>query len=181
MIDNVNYILKKSSRTRSLRISVYPDGRCIVSAPTYLGQGAIDTFVNAKSKWIMDKLRGFMPFRPMAKRKNTRAEFLKHKEAARKLVMERIPILNQAYGFKVGRIAIRNQKSRWGSCSARGNLNFNYKLALLPQELCDYVIVHELCHLREFNHSYKFWDLVAKTFPNYQELRRGLKSRARDL
>lgn len=72
-------------------------------------------------------------------------------------------------------MAIRNQKSRWGSCSTKGNLNFNYKLAIIPSHLADYVIVHELCHLGEFNHSQKFWDLVAKTMPGYKEMRNELK------
>lgn len=107
-------------------------------------------------------------------RRNRKA-YLRHKEAARALVHARIPILNAAYGFKVGRIAIRDQKSRWGSCSSRGNLNFNYKIALLPPHLADYLIIHELCHLGEFNHSQKFWDLVGQTVPDYLKLSRELK------
>jgi predicted metal-dependent hydrolase len=87
----------------------------------------------------------------------------------------RVEELNKPYGFVYGKIAIRNQKTRWGSCSRRGNLNFNYRVGLLPQKLMDYVIVHELCHLGEFNHSYKFWDLVAKTVPEYKAIRQELK------
>ncbi len=108
-------------------------------------------------------------------RRAPRATYLKHKEAARELVLRRLPELNAAYGFKYGKIAIRNQKSRWGSCSSRGNLNFNYKIALLPPHLADYLMVHELCHLGEFNHSQKFWDLVGKTVPDYAKLREDLR------
>lgn len=103
-------------------------------------------------------------------------EYLLHKENARKLVHERLEYFNQFYGFKYNKVAIRNQKTRWGSCSKRGNLNFSYKLALLPPHLADYIIVHELCHLQEFNHSQAFWNLVARQVPNHKELRNNLKS-----
>ncbi len=131
----------------------------------------IEKFVAGKSAWISDKLRSFMPFRPIVRRKNSRAEYLKHKESARQLVERRLPELNQVYNFAYKKIAIRNQKSSWGSCSSQGNLNFNYKIALLPPHLADYLMVHELCHLGEFNHSQKFWNLVARTIPDYKKLR----------
>ncbi len=98
-----------------------------------------------------------------------------HKESARKLVHERLEYFNQLYNFKYNKVAIRNQKTRWGSCSRRGNLNFSYRLALMEPRLADYIIVHELCHLKEFNHSQNFWDLVAQQFPDYRELRKRLK------
>ena len=114
--------------------------------------------------------------------KISQKNYLKHKELARVLVGERIEFFiaiyaTHGYVFKVGRISIRNQKMRWGSCSRKGNLNFNYRIALLPPTLCDYVIVHELCHLGEFNHSRKFWDLVALALPNYCEIRMELKKK----
>lgn len=101
-------------------------------------------------------------------------EYKMHKEAARHLVTRRLAELNQVYGFKYGRISIRNQRTRWGSCSRQGNLNFHYKIALLPPHLADYVLVHELCHVRELNHSRRFWELVARTVPNFKEMRREL-------
>jgi len=73
-------------------------------------------------------------------------------------------------------VSIRNQKTRWGSCSRQKNLSFSYRLFLLPPRFCDYVIVHELCHLKEMNHSPKFWALVARTFPDYKKLRREMKA-----
>ena len=79
------------------------------------------------------------------------------------------------YGVPIRRIAIRNQKTRWGSCSKLGNLNFNYKLVFLPKHLRDLVIVHEICHLLEFNHSHKFWFNVSRVFPNYKELTKELR------
>ncbi len=83
---------------------------------------------------------------------------------------------NQYYQLPIRKVFIKNLKSRWGSCSERGNLNFNYKLVFLPSELVDYVIVHELCHLREFNHSPKFWCAVAEVLPNHRSLRQALRT-----
>lgn len=102
--------------------------------------------------------------------------YLKYKKDAEVLVKERLEYFNQFYNFKWGRVAIRNQKTRWGSCSKKGNLNFNYKIALLTPLQADYIIVHELCHLKEFNHSKKFWDLVAQTIPDYKEVRNSLRT-----
>jgi predicted metal-dependent hydrolase len=102
-------------------------------------------------------------------RTRSRKLYLANKEAARTLVTERIAYFNQHYKVKVSRIAIKNLKSRWGSCSRKGNLNFNYKLLFLDPDLRDYVVVHELCHLKEFNHGSKFWACVAETIPEYKE------------
>ncbi len=105
-----------------------------------------------------------------------KTEYLKYKKRARALVLERLEHYNKFYGFVYHKIAIRNQRSRWGSCSKKGNLNFNYKIVLLPQNMSDYVIVHELCHLGEFNHSHNFWALVVKTVPDYKQIRKAMKS-----
>ena len=113
--------------------------------------------------------------RRVARRKGNRKEYLAHKESARKLVHERLEYFNQFYGFKYHKVSIRNQKTRWGSCSRHGNLNFSYKWALLEPRLADYVIVHELCHLQEFNHSKQFWSLVEQQFPDHHTLRKQLK------
>jgi predicted metal-dependent hydrolase len=110
----------------------------------------------------------------MLPRRNRRA-FLKYKEEARELVKERIAVFNKIYGLSPNRITIRNTKSRWGSCSKKGNLNFNYRIVFLPPALADYLVVHELCHLGEFNHSPKFWNLVAKAVPDYKKLQKELR------
>jgi predicted metal-dependent hydrolase len=108
------------------------------------------------------------------KRKNL--NYIKYKKQAVVLVRERLEYFNTFYNFKYGRVAIRNQKTRWGSCSKKGNLNFNYKIVLLSPKQADYIIVHELCHLKEFNHSQRFWDLVAKAVPDYKEVRHSLRN-----
>lgn len=103
------------------------------------------------------------------------ANYLKYKTEAGILAKKRLEYFNTIYHFKYNRVTIRNQKTRWGSCSKKGNLNFNYKIALLPPKTADYIIVHELCHIGEFNHSRNFWNLVAETMPDYKELRNSLR------
>lgn len=95
--------------------------------------------------------------------------YVEHKEAARTLVHARLAHYNQFYNFNYNRVAIRNTRSRWGSCSSKQNLNFNYRILFLPPELQDYLIVHELCHLQEMNHAQSFWDLVAEQVPQYKQ------------
>ena len=102
--------------------------------------------------------------------------FTQHKEAARALVYTRLAHYNQYYGLVYNRVTIRNQRRCWGSCTSLKNLNFSYKLLFLPEEVCDYVIVHELCHLKEMNHGPAFWALVAETMPHYKVCRRALKT-----
>ncbi len=102
--------------------------------------------------------------------------FVEYQAEALAIATDRVARFNKIYRFNVGTIRIKNQTTRWGSCSKKGNLNFNYKLALLPVELQDYLIVHELCHIGAFNHSKTFWDLVARTIPHHGELRKRLRS-----
>lgn len=101
-------------------------------------------------------------------------QYLKHKEEARALVKARLEYYNSFYNFTYKRISIKNHRSRWGSCSKKGNLNFNYRIALLSPDLADYIVVHELCHLGEFNHSKSFWMLVARTLPDWPRRRKEL-------
>jgi hypothetical protein len=122
------------------------------------------------------------PFRLRRSIYHTRSRKLyeANKESARTIVRERaghfLAHYGPHHGITVGKIAIRNQKSRWGSCSKKGNLNFNYKLAFLSPEVRDYVIVHEICHIKEFNHGKGFWALVGEMIPDYKNLRRQLRS-----
>jgi predicted metal-dependent hydrolase len=130
-----------------------------------------------KAEWIVstfDKLALMSPVASEDTRDNTGLLYETHKGQARVLAHERVTHFNAFYGFTWNRISIRNQKTRWGSCSAKGNLNFSYKLALLPPHLSDYIVVHELCHLKEFNHGDTFWSLVEQTIPNHKALRKEL-------
>lgn len=98
-----------------------------------------------------------------------------YKKKADEVIHDRLQFFNEQYGFIYNRVTLRNQKSRWGSCSRLKNLNFNWRLIMAPIEVIDYVVVHELCHLKEMNHSSRFWKLVENTIPHYQSCRRWLR------
>ena len=102
--------------------------------------------------------------------------YLEHKEEARELVLARLAHYNQHYNFEWKRVAIRNQRRCWGSCSELGNLNFNYKILFLPESIRDYIIVHELCHLKELNHGPQFWALVEEQVPEYKNIVKELRA-----
>lgn len=171
----IPYTLKVNARSKRVRLAVYPDATFVVTAPRFVSIKTIEKFIQAKAQWIIKKIDYFSSFSYSHKAKDSKAEYLQYKEQARKLAYERIEHYNAVYRFTINSISIRNQKTRWGSCSKKGNLNFNYKIALIPQELSDYIIVHELCHLGQFNHSAKFWKLVAQTIPHHLALRKELK------
>jgi predicted metal-dependent hydrolase len=101
--------------------------------------------------------------------------YLLHKIEARNLVKDRLVKWSIIIGCKYKSVSIKKLKSRWGSCSSDKRLNFNYKIMFLPEDMQDYLIVHELCHLEEMNHSKKFWALVGDVFPDYQKINRLLR------
>lgn len=172
---NIQYIFKHHPRSRHLRISIKPGGEVVVTAPRFISKAAADKFINEHSAWIKSKQEKFKKLTPLISSKNNRADYLKNKEQARSFVESRLKIVNQFYGFTFRRVAIKNSKTRWGSCSKKSNLNFNYKIIFLPLNLADYIIAHELCHLKELNHSIKFWQLVEKSTPNWRVYRHELR------
>src|SRR3954464_6248053 len=112
--------------------------------------------------------------RVVRRRRKPAGKYLRHKEEGRALVRARLEYFNTEYGYKWNRIAIKDHKSRWGSCSKKRNLNFNYRIALIPAHLADYIVVHELCHLGELNHGPKFWVLVERAMPDWKKRRDAL-------
>ncbi len=169
------YTLRKRKGTRRMRLAIYADGAFIVSAPKWYPVYAINKFLEDKAEWIFEKLK-HVDFSELKKKMEAdSARYESSKKNAKEIISQRVEFWAERYGFAYNRIAIRNQRTCWGSCSRRGNLNFNYKLADLPQELQDYVIIHELCHLKELNHSPRFWNLVEKIMPDHKNLRKKLK------
>lgn len=170
----ITYTLRKSHRARRMRLAVYCDGTIVVTTPFDLKETIVEKFIREKTDWLFSKIAFFEQFKGQSIARYSQEEYLKHKNKAYDLALERVAHLNKSFKFSYNKINIKNQKTRWGSCSKKGNLNFNYKIALLPARLRDYIIVHELCHLREFNHSRKFWNLVEKGAPDYLKIREEL-------
>ncbi|HEX8591154.1 MAG TPA: SprT family zinc-dependent metalloprotease [Candidatus Paceibacterota bacterium] len=177
------YTIRESTRAKYLRVTVYLDGAVVLTKPLRVSEKKALKFLEQQRVWITEvqaklerRQSGNPPVMELPRlHHGTKA----HKEAverARALVLERLPIVNQRYGFAYGRVAIKSQKTMWGSCSHKGNLNFNYKIVFLPRPIADYLIVHELCHLIEHNHSPQFWALVERSLPEYKTLRRQLRS-----
>lgn len=173
---NIEYTIRKSNRARNLRLTINLDGELIVTKPWLVSTRQAEKFVQQKSDWILKKMTAMKRRGDNSPLANvSAADYLKYKEQARVLVTQKVAEFNRLYDHDYNRIFIRNQKTRWGSCSAKKNLNYNFRIALLPERLVDYIIVHELCHLRELNHSPRFWGLVEQAIPDYKETRKELR------
>ena len=167
----VQYSIIRSDR-KTIAIQIQPDGKVIVRAPKRMRMEEIRRFVESKAGWIEKHLSN----RPAKEeQKLTDQELRALREKARALVTERVQYYAPLIGVTYNQIAIRAQHTRWGSCSSKGNLNFNCLLALVPMEVLDYVVVHELCHRKELNHSDRFWNEVVKILPDYRQQKKWLK------
>lgn len=169
---DIRYSVIRSSRN-TVSLEIRPDGSILVRAPRKLSDRTIREFVSSKEHWLRGKLRKFenRPELP----KLTAGELDTLKKQAKLDLTARVARLAPLVGVSCERITIRAQHSRWGSCSKAGNLNFNCLLILMPPEVRDYVVIHELCHRLEMNHSPRFWAQVARMCPNYREHRLWLK------
>lgn len=176
-------IVRSSRRTMALEIT--KEGKVLVRAPYRVKQPEIDRFVQEKYGWITKHLEEVQ--RRLAEKrvhpvpKLSRKELQELADDAVKCFSGKAARYAPAVGVSYGRITIRNQKTRWGSCSGKGNLNFNCLLMLAPEEVQDYVVVHELCHRLEMNHSARFWSNVERVFPDYRTARQWLKDHGDEL
>lgn len=179
--------LQKDNQTMTLRVirsarktiglQVKEDGEVLLRIPNRLSARALQDFLNREQSWIWQKAeqmqsrikqREATGATPVGQLSREELEKIKEKIGAR------VRYYGKIMGVTVGRITIRNQKTRWGSCSSKGNLNFNYQLYYLPDELLDYVVIHELVHRRHMNHSADFWAEVEKYCPDYKIYRKQL-------
>lgn len=176
MEKKISYKLKRSKRAKRMRLAVYCDSSVVVTSPFGVNQSLIEKFLSEKKQWVWDKIYFFKSVDSKAIRTFSHGDYLENRESALSLVNERVKLYNKVYNFTFNKISIKNLKTRWGSCSCKKNLNLNYKVVFLPQKLQDYIIVHEMCHLKEFNHSKKFWALVGKTLPDYLDIKKELRS-----
>ncbi len=173
------------SKRKTLAIEVKKDLRVIVRAPLFVSNKDIQKFVAEKSVWIENAIEK-VKVRNEQKKQNLVQKFTAEEihslaDKALEVIPKRVEYYAKIMGVTYGRITIRNQVSRWGSCSAKGNLNFNCLLMLCPAEVMDYVVVHELCHLKEMNHSKKFWSLVERFCPEYKQHKKWLKEQGNEL
>lgn len=165
------------SQRKTMSLEVRANGEVILRVPTRLPQSEIDLFLNKKMNWIQEHLARIkqQQEKESVKDRRTAEDIRNLAEQALELIPERTAFYAQRMGVYYGKITIRNQKTRWGSCSSKGNLNFNCLLMLVPEEVLDYVIVHELCHRIEMNHSKRFWNEVEQILPDYKWRRKWLK------
>lgn len=178
------YEIRESIRAKRLTLTVHPDGRVVLTKPKRISEKVAEAFLAKHGEWIERAKEAFIKRAAKKRtdqialprpRKNSNA-YKEARKEARALVTERLKHFNELYNFTHGTISIRDQKTRWGSCSAKGNLSFNYRIVYLPKEIQDYIVVHELCHTKEHNHSERFWAQVGRGIPEHVSLRKALRS-----
>ena len=167
------------SNRKTVAIQVNSNLSVTVRAPRSVSEKDIEEILKKKEAWIskhIEKIKETKErFEAEPTEKLTREKVIALADEALKVIPERVEYFAKVIGVTYGKITIRNQKTRWGSCSSKGNLNFNCLLMLAPPEVLDYVVVHELCHRKQMNHSKAFWLEVEKVIPDYKEARKWLK------
>lgn len=167
------------SNRKTVAIQVNSDRSVTVRAPRSASEKDIEEILKKKEAWISKHIEKIKKTKERLEaestEKLTREKVIALAEEALKVIPERVEYFAKVIGVTYGKITVRNQKTRWGSCSSKGNLNFNCLLMLAPPEVLDYVVVHELCHRKQMNHSKAFWLEVEKVLPDYKEVRKWLK------
>lgn len=174
----MNVTIIRSNR-KTISIQVNPDLSVTVRAPKRASARYIEQILQEKESWINKHIQQIKRKRIQYESQNINQlsfdEINKLIDKAHDYIPGRVSYFAKLMGVDYGRITIRNQKTRWGSCSSKGNLNFNCLLMLAPPEVIDYVVVHELCHRKQMNHSKDFWSEVEKVIPNYKQSEKWLK------
>lgn len=181
-IGEYNVEVRRSKR-KSAAIKITADMQIVVFVPLYVSDNEIERMVILKSKWIdehMLKVQSTIDERSKLE-KITFEQIKELADQAVEYIPKRVKYYAEKENFIYNKITIKNLVSRWGSCSTKGNLNFNCLLMLTPDYVIDYIVVHELCHLREMNHSEKFWAEVEKIMPDYQRAELWLKQNGGNL
>lgn len=181
-IGEYNVEVRRTKR-KSAAIKITADMQIVVFVPVYVSDNEIERLVISKSKWIdehMLKVQSTIDERSKLE-KITFEQIKELADQAVEYIPKRVKYYAEKENFVYNKITIKNLVSRWGSCSTKGNLNFNCLLMLTPDYVIDYIVVHELCHLREMNHSEKFWAEVEKIMPDYQRAEIWLKQNGGNL
>ena len=171
------------SKRKTLSLQVREDGTVLVRVPNRVREREIRSFVQGHMDWIIRQQSRME--QAVAARSEisplTEEELQRLREEARRDLTARAAVFAPRIGVTYGRISIRHQKTKWGSCSSKGNLNFNCLLMLAPEAVLDYVVVHELCHRKQMNHSPAFWSEVERILPDYRIARKWLKTHGQEL
>ncbi len=163
------------TRRKSLGLQIKSDGRVYARVPERTSDEVIRYFIEKHTAWILRKRSRLVNVPQASVTRLPEVTSEAGKRQIRRLVTQRVAYYAGMMGVAYGRISMRNQRTRWGSCSSDGNLNFNCRLLFVPPELVDYVVVHELAHRRHMNHSPEFWQEVERYLPDYRERREKLR------
>lgn len=169
-------IIRSSRKTLAIQVSV--SGQVTVRAPHTMPDSTIHRFLSQKESWILEHLSHAATESAQTQAENPPlSEFRRsyYMESARKIFKRKTAAYARKMGVTYGRITIREQKNRWGSCTSEGNLNFNWRLIFAPEKVLDYVVVHELSHRKEMNHSPAFYAVVASVMPEYKACEKWLR------
>ena len=172
----ITYRVIRSAR-RTAAIQIQPEGTVLVRCPYSMTDSRVRELVKSKESWI----RQMLEKQPTQVNPMSAEQLRQLADKAVAYIPQRVACYATRIGVTYGRITIRNQQTRWGSCSSKGNLNFNCLLMLAPAQVIDYVVVHELCHRIHMNHSAAFWNAVASHMPDYARWRKWLKDNGRAL
>jgi len=171
-MSSIPYTILRSSR-KTISIVIRPNGEVEVRCPRRCSKREVDAFVVSKEAWIRKHMEAIAQRQLQPILSGQELKDLANKAAA--VLPEKVQRIAQSMDVTCGRITIRSQRTRWGSCSPKGDLNFNCLLMLCPEEVQDYVVIHELCHRKEMNHSSRFWAEVENYCPDYRIHRKWLK------
>ena len=174
------YDLIRTSR-KTIAIQITLDGDVTVRAPRDCEKAEIDDLIRDRREWIEEKRAEFLAQKRECEKKQeqfpkiTPESEREFRRLAKEKIPKRVALFAEQVGVDYGKITIKDTKSRWGSCSYQGNLNFCWRLILAPEEVLDYIVVHELCHRLEMNHSARFWAEVKRVLPEYEKGKEWLK------
>ena len=171
---NYSYELIRSKR-KTISVEINREAKIIVRAPLKMKKSDIELFLQSKSEWIDKHLLSMKEKVSSMPRKLSEEEKNELKKNAKIVITPRVEYFASRMGVSYERITLKLQKTRFGSCSTKNNINFNALIALMPTDILDYVIVHELAHLKQMNHSSVFWKEVEKVIPDYKNKRKWLK------
>lgn len=171
-----SYRICTRRRSRTIRLTIEANGTVVISKPRFVPEALAKRFLQANIQWVKREIENIRHLCEAIPYEGTKEEYRRLLPHATSEIEKMIERWNAFYGGRVQSISIRNQRSRWGSCSSSGRLTMNYRIIFLPEHLQKYIVTHELCHLFEMNHSSAFWALMERSIPEYREHRRELRA-----